>query len=369
MQANTAKIDSSVVARLEKLKDFASSIRIVPSEFSKSFTLLPTSNNASPVADRKMRLPSGRAILQATTGGSKSAAQTERQPTLGSSAAIAPKRAQQMVVERGRQDAAVKRRQLEQAKQAEADRRQKEKLRQAAQEAAKKAQAERMVLERQRAAEVRQTEQQAQARRAAAEAAARVRLAEMERVKRRDTEQKRAAEAVTAKQIQTSKAERDRRATELKRRNAEVQQKVAVSREQQQQAEQRRREVVAKAKLAAAATRAAGQKKAGLKSPPPTNSRPSFGLAQATISLFGLGKNELEDLPAAKASPVVKKAPLGIPTLRRWRKNSDSTISGLVFGSRAFDNNARITTSPITKGAIASGEVVRTGSGSRYFLE
>jgi hypothetical protein len=368
--ANTTKIDNAVVARLDKLKDFASSIRIIPSEISKSFPLLPTLNNASPssAADREMRLTSGRAALQATRG-SKSAVQPERQRTLDSKAALAPKRAQQLAVERGRQDAATKRRQQEQAQQAEADRRQNEKQRQAAQAAAKKAQMERMALERQKAAEERQREQQAQVRRAAAEAAARVRLAEMERVKRRDTEQKRAAEAVAAKQKQASKAERDRKATELRKRNAEVQQKVAVTREQQQQAEQRRREVVAKAKRAAASTRAVGQKKAGLKAPPPTYSSPSFRLVQATISLFGLGKNELEELPAAKATPVVKKAPMGVPMLRRWRKNSDSTISGLVFGSRAFDDNARITTSPITKGVLTSGEVVQTGSGSRYFLE
>ena len=103
---------------------------------------------------------------------------------------------------------------------------------------------------------------------------------------------------------------------------------------------------------------------------------PSFdGLARATISLFGLGKSELEELPA----PTVKsssssqsrrrRAPLGVPTVTRWRKNSDRTITGLVQGSRNFDNGSRITTSPITSGTIASGEVIRTGSGSRYFLE
>jgi hypothetical protein len=364
--ANTTKIDNAVVARLDKLKDFASSIRIIPSEISKSFPLLPTLNNdsQSSVADRKMRLTSGSAAR-----GSKSAAQPERQRTLGLNAALAPRRAQQLAVERGRQDAAAKRRQQEQAQQAEADRQRKEKQRQAAQAAARKAQMERMVLERQKAAEARQREQQAQARRATAEAAARVRLAEMERVKRRDTEQKRAAEAVVARQEQANKAERDRKVAVLQRRDVEARQKVADTREQQQQAEQRRREVVAKAKLAAAATRAADQKKAGPNAPPPTNRSPSFGLAQATISLFGLGKNELEELPAAKATPAVKRAPMGVPTLRRWRKNSDSTISGLVFGSRAFDDNARITTSPITKGVVTSGEVVRTGSGSQYFLE
>jgi hypothetical protein len=41
----------------------------------------------------------------------------------------------------------------------------------------------------------------------------------------------------------------------------------------------------------------------------------------------------------------------------------------LVQGSRNFDDGSRITTSPITTGVIVSGEVVRTGSGSRYFLE
>ena len=114
-----------------------------------------------------------------------------------------------------------------------------------------------------------------------------------------------------------------------------------------------------------------------------TDASPALdGLARATISLFGLGKSELEELPAPKVkSPVTssskggastatgRRAPIGVPTVTRWRQNSDQTITGLVKGSRNFDDGSRITTSPITSGTIASGEVVKTGSGSRYFLE
>ena len=168
--------------------------------------------------------------------------------------------------------------------------------------------------------------------------------------------------------------------------------KVQVAREQL--AEQKRREAAAKAKLSQVASNAAERQKspAQPKKVAPTarasssseqateNSQALAGLAQAasraTVALFGLGKRDLEELPPAaskapssSSSSSTKRAPLGVPTVSRWRQNADKTITGLVSGSRNFDEGSRITTSPITSGIVASGEVVRTGSGSRYFLD
>lgn len=61
-------------------------------------------------------------------------------------------------------------------------------------------------------------------------------------------------------------------------------------------------------------------------------------------------------------------APKGIPTLKNWKRNGDSSISGFISGSSKFSDGAKITTSPITKGNVRAGEVVKTGSGSSYFL-
>jgi hypothetical protein len=51
-----------------------------------------------------------------------------------------------------------------------------------------------------------------------------------------------------------------------------------------------------------------------------------------------------------------------------WRKNGDGSISGFISGSPNFPEGERITTSPIASGTVKAGEVVKTGSGSKYFL-
>lgn len=98
----------------------------------------------------------------------------------------------------------------------------------------------------------------------------------------------------------------------------------------------------------------------------PRGVTPLNGLANT--GTFNVGANTAKK-QSPKAVPPRKSAPFGVPSLSRWRRNSDMSVSGLVKGSRAFEDGARVTTSPITSGTIASGEVVRTGSGSRYFLE
>jgi hypothetical protein len=70
--------------------------------------------------------------------------------------------------------------------------------------------------------------------------------------------------------------------------------------------------------------------------------------------------------PKSDASP--RTAPRGVPTLNKWKKSGDGCITGLITGSRTFGDNVKITTSVIAKGNIASGEVVTTQSGTKYFL-
>ena len=77
----------------------------------------------------------------------------------------------------------------------------------------------------------------------------------------------------------------------------------------------------------------------------------------------------------AKKAPVAKKAakkaataPAGVPTLTQWKQNPDGSISGRISGSKSFRAGTSITTSPVKRGA-ASGQTVRTSSGSQYFLK
>jgi len=74
--------------------------------------------------------------------------------------------------------------------------------------------------------------------------------------------------------------------------------------------------------------------------------------------------------PAVKkaTSPRAKVAPKGVPTMTRWKLNSDGSIRGNISGSPNFRDGEQVTTSMITKGRIDQGEIVTTGSGSQYFL-
>ena len=95
----------------------------------------------------------------------------------------------------------------------------------------------------------------------------------------------------------------------------------------------------------------------------------TFSLA----SFLGRGGDD-DDTPVASPAPkkVTKKptrtAPRGVPTLSRWRKNRDGSITGFISGSPSFSDGEKVTTSPIAQGNVESEEIVKTGSGSRYFL-
>jgi len=70
--------------------------------------------------------------------------------------------------------------------------------------------------------------------------------------------------------------------------------------------------------------------------------------------------------PAPRKAPAV--APKGIPSLSKWKKNRDGSITGLISGSPVFEDGEEIATSSIAEGEITAGSVVQTKSGSKYFL-
>jgi len=98
-------------------------------------------------------------------------------------------------------------------------------------------------------------------------------------------------------------------------------------------------------------------------------------VAGGTVVETASGSKYFLDLSSASSSsttsmksPKLKQAPRGVPSVAKWKKNRDGSITGLVSGSPNFEEGERITSSPITSGVFDSGEVVQTGSGSKYFL-
>jgi hypothetical protein len=222
---------------------------------------------------------------------------------------------------------------------------------------------------RKAAVEQKQMETQAQARRA--EAAKQRKQQEQKKLaierdqkkmmenekKRKEAELLKLAQAkarqaqIEAKTVEAENKKRE--AAELKaaqiaaRQKAEDERKAALE-EKRKDADQQRKEKAVLDSLASAAPR-------------------------ATIALFGFGGGSEEEeerkAPLPKRTKAIgSKAPRGIPTISRWRKKSDGSITGLISGSKNFSEGERVTTSPIVKGKVEVGEVVTTGSGSRYFL-
>ena len=89
-------------------------------------------------------------------------------------------------------------------------------------------------------------------------------------------------------------------------------------------------------------------------------------IKKPAVKQVAVKKAPVRKVPPAKPSV---SAPRGVPTLTRWRRNGDGSITGLISGSNIFSDGDRVTTSPISRGKIEKSEVVTTGSGSRYFLD
>ena len=290
--------------------------------------------------------------------------------------------AQKAKAERQRVAAAVKKQQLEEQK-AEAARQR------VAAAAAKKQQLE---------------EQKAEAARKRVAAAA-AKKQQLEDQKAEAARKRAAAAAAKKQQLEEQKAEAARKraaAAETQRAALAAKRKLAAT-QKAVEAKQKQRQAL-KAKSAAAAAKKSttveqddsearrARQQAALESL-------SNAVQRATISLFGVvgfGDDDESSSassvssssrsipitsgsiripkPATASKPVKKAAakpmapPKGVPVLKRWRKTPTGAVTGIISGSRNFEDGDRVTTSPITTGTIAPGQLVRTGSGSRYFL-
>ena len=132
--------------------------------------------------------------------------------------------------------------------------------------------------------------------------------------------------------------------------------------------------VAAEAKRVAAAEAAAKKKKEAETKRAAAQAQKSVQKAApgATINLFGgFGGGGSKPAPAPAqveaAKAAAATAPRGVPTISSWSQNRDGSISGFISGSPSFADGESVTTSPI-KGEASDGEVVQTGSGSKYFL-
>lgn len=120
-------------------------------------------------------------------------------------------------------------------------------------------------------------------------------------------------------------------------------------------------------KISPAATKAPPKKQEAVKVPP-VKGRPTF-------SLFGMGSAPPKPkTESASEAPIIARttptatAPRAVPTISKWKFDpSDNSISGFISGSSAFKDGEPITTSAIV-GEASSNTVIRTKSGSRYFL-
>mmetsp|Transcript_25185 Transcript_25185/g.30431 ORF Transcript_25185/g.30431 Transcript_25185/m.30431 type:complete len:981 (+) Transcript_25185:49-2991(+) len=86
---------------------------------------------------------------------------------------------------------------------------------------------------------------------------------------------------------------------------------------------------------------------------------------RTTISLF----NFLSGTRAPTDDASAVRAPRGVASLCKWKRNRDGSITGYVSNSKHFSNGELITTSPLLNKNVKGGNIVRTASGSKYFLE
>ena len=153
------------------------------------------------------------------------------------------------------------------------------------------------------------------------------------------------------------KAQQEAAAKKREEAEAAVQERKRIAEEKRRQAEEKKRLAI---EAAVAKRKEAAEKSARLLE---QQSKSSGGKRSQTFSLGFL--NFASDTGGSLAGKVTSTAPRGTPTLSRWRKNGDGSISGTITGAPGFKNGEFITTSPITGNAV-DGTVVTTKSGSRY---
>jgi hypothetical protein len=173
-------------------------------------------------------------------------------------------------------------------------------------------------------------------------------------------EEKRAAAAEARKQL----AEERKAAAEARKREAEEKRQASIAAAAQKKQDIAKRQALKKVSSSTGGTISLGaspQKKQEVQTAKKTISKAKPG---ATISLgfFNFGKN---DDQASSSGAVTISAPRGVPTITKWRKNRDGSVSGIISGSKLFKDGDSITTSPITVKDPSGGSVVTSISGSR----
>ena len=131
---------------------------------------------------------------------------------------------------------------------------------------------------------------------------------------------------------------------------------VAAANERRRQAEEKKKQAIE----AAVAKRKQQQLAKGLES----ESKPTKGTQPSRTFSLGFLNFGGQDKDSSSNDSISTSAPRGVPTLTKWRKNRDGSISGSISGSPAFKEGEFVTTSPIS-GNVVDGAVVTTSSGSR----
>jgi hypothetical protein len=144
--------------------------------------------------------------------------------------------------------------------------------------------------------------------------------------------------------LEAMEAQKEEKRLELEQKRLEV----ARARKERMQA--------AKTKDATTATEVADEKKQSFSffGKPQSKSVPKAPSAKSSSNSFAVRSN--------------KSAPKDVPDVRRWKQNSDGSITGFIYNSKNFKDGTRVTTSPVPIGS-RRGSVVKTGSGSQYLLK
>jgi membrane protein involved in colicin uptake len=165
----------------------------------------------------------------------------------------------------------------------------------------------------------------------------------------------------------TAAAEKRKQALEEKKAAAEA------KKAEFEAAKQARLELAAKKKAELEAKKAeAQQKRAALQA-----AKKEKAAAAKVVAKNKGGTIALQPKPKAspgffgkKAAPAVSKAPPGVPVISKFKVNRDGSVTGSITGSKNFSQGAQVTTSKLAPNqTVKSGNVVKTVSGSTYFLK
>ena len=210
---------------------------------------------------------------------------------------------------------------------------------------------------------------------------------EMEERRRQTEDQRRAAEAISAAAKEKKQLERPVIKSSPSNNNNLFSNLFGASRSLKSSQEEAAKQTLAEDAADENLKQGVAKKNAGTKKKRDTTAKreentpkksPSAVKKRATTSLPGLFSFRSpspaptrSDAPPAlvssKPKPLIT-APRGIPTLSKYRRNRDGSITAYIFNSSSFEDGKMITTSPV-KTKVSPGSIVETSSGSKYLLD